>query len=234
MASVVSYYRVSNLVSTPGGHIDQRIESPGENEQQTEAEDAIFADSDRFDLPNYILVAMLVHIREKLLLSDYTTSLTYLMLSGKSRSKLQTYVGTVRHHVAKQANTNEELGRTLDNIGELCSFLDVKFMFPLHTRSAPIDQALEANEQKQINNSSRPKKVSPSASPTVIGPPPSISSGGYELPENAFMHSSMRRLLGELWEIELSTITSDEKPGPNSASTLNGLPAAEPQQRHLN
>lgn len=27
--------------------------------------DAIFADSDRFDLPNYIVVAMLVHIREK-------------------------------------------------------------------------------------------------------------------------------------------------------------------------
>lgn len=27
--------------------------------------DAIFADSDRFDLPNYILVAMLVHIRDK-------------------------------------------------------------------------------------------------------------------------------------------------------------------------
>ncbi|KAH8249974.1 hypothetical protein KR026_002827 [Drosophila bipectinata] len=429
MASVESYYRVSNLVSTPGGHIEQRIEvcrtphqifhlfvsliikfrfqSPGENEQQTEAEvisqlnfirdkilakqdqhlhhylqkmeiplhifgirwlrllfgrefmlldllllwDAIFADSDRFDLPNYILVAMLVHIRDKLLLSDYTTSLTYLMRypgnvdvhlvlrhalfmlnpkdfdypanaftcvsftnnsTGKeaivpaarprtvsetssvattgsqidrqitymqernaadssalaklqdshrvamdgylenspellrlelknaqtvikiARSKLQTYLGTVRHHVAKQANTNEELGRTLDNIEELCSFLDVKFMFPLHTRSAPIDQALEANEQKQINNSSRPKKVSPGASPTVKGPPPSISSGGYELPENAFMHSSMRRLLGELREIELSTITSDEKPGTDSASTLNGLPAAEPQQRHPN
>lgn len=27
--------------------------------------DAIFADSDRFDLPNYIVVAMLVHIRDK-------------------------------------------------------------------------------------------------------------------------------------------------------------------------
>ncbi|XP_013107771.1 TBC1 domain family member 5 isoform X2 [Stomoxys calcitrans] len=41
--------------------------------------DAIFADSDRFDLPNYILVAMLIRIRHKLLLSDYTTCLTYLM-----------------------------------------------------------------------------------------------------------------------------------------------------------
>ncbi|EDV41655.1 uncharacterized protein Dana_GF17397 [Drosophila ananassae] len=407
MASVESYYRVSNLVSTPGGHIEQRNESPGENEPQTEAEvisqlnfirdkilakqdqhlhhylqkmeiplhifgirwlrllfgrefmlldllllwDAIFADSDRFDLPNYILVAMLVHIRDKLLLSDYTTSLTYLMRypgnvdvhlvlrhalfmlnpkefdypanaftcvsfanhsTGKeaiapaarprtlsetssvattgsqidrqitymqernaadssalaklqdshrvamdgylenspellrlelknaqtvikiARSKLQTYLGSVRHHVAKQANANEELGRTLDNIEELCSFLDVKFMFPLHARSAPIDQALEANEQKQMNNSSRPKKASPTASPTTKAAPPTTATGGYEMPENAFMHSSMRRLLGELREIELSTITSDEKPGSDSASTVNGLPAAEPQQRHPN
>ncbi|EDX13097.1 GD20513 [Drosophila simulans] len=333
MASVESYYRVSNLVSTPGGHIEQRAESPGDNETPTEAEvigqlnfirdkilakqdqhlhhylqkmeiplhifgirwlrllfgrefmlldllllwDAIFADSDRFDLPNYILVAMLVHIRDKLLLSDYTTSLTYLMrypnnvdvhlvlrhalfmlnpkqfeyppnaftcvsfanssadkevpppvgqrprtnsenssmaTSGSqidrqitfmqernaadssalaklqdthrvamdgylenspellrlelknaqtvikiARSKLQSYLSTVRHHVGKQASSSEELGRTLDGIEELCSFLDVKFMFPLHQRSAPIDQALEANEQKQLNTISKPPKA---------------------------------------------------------------------------
>ncbi|XP_017000760.2 TBC1 domain family member 5 [Drosophila takahashii] len=405
MASVESYYRVSNLVSTPGGHIEQRAESPGDNETPTEAEvigqlnfirdkilakqdqhlhhylqkmeiplhifgirwlrllfgrefmlldllllwDAIFADSDRFDLPNYILVAMLVHIRDKLLLSDYTTSLTYLMRypgnvdvhlvlrhalfmlnpkqfdyppnaftcvsfanssAGKevpppagqrprtssetssgtnsgsqidrqitfmqernaanssalaklhdthrvamdgylenspellrlelknaqtvikiARSKLQNYLGTVRHHVGKQANGNEELSRTLDGIEELCSFLDVKFMFPLHARSAPIDQALEANEQKQLNTIAIPPKATPSATPATapVAPP---AAGGYQLPENAFMHSSMRRLLGELREIELSTITSDEKPG--NAVLQNGLPAAEPQQRHQN
>lgn len=405
MASVESYYRVSNLVSTPGGHIEQRAESPGDNETSTEAEvigqlnfirdkilakqdqhlhhylqkmeiplhifgirwlrllfgrefmlldllllwDAIFADSDRFDLPNYILVAMLVHIRDKLLLSDYTTSLTYLMrypnnvdvhlvlrhalfmlnpkqfeyppnaftcvsfanssadkdvpppagqrprtnsenssmaTSGSqidrqitfmqernaadssalaklqdthrvamdgylenspellrlelknaqtvikiARSKLQSYLSTVRHHVGKQANGSEELGRTLDGIEELCSFLDVKFMFPLHQRSAPIDQALEANEQKQLNTVSKPPK--PTASSTPANAPAALSAtGGYQMPENAFMHSSMRRLLGELREIELSTITSDEKPG--NAVVQNGLPAAEPQQRHRN
>ncbi|EDV49257.1 TBC1 domain family member 5 [Drosophila erecta] len=405
MASVESYYRVSNLVSTPGGHIEQRVESPGDNETPTEAEvigqlnfirdkilakqdqhlhhylqkmeiplhifgirwlrllfgrefmlldllllwDAIFADSDRFDLPNYILVAMLVHIRDKLLLSDYTTSLTYLMRypnnvdvhlvlrhalfmlnpkqfeyppnaftcvsftnssAGKevvplaeqrprtnsetssmansgsqvdrqitfmqernaadssalaklkdthrvamdgylenspellrlelknaqtvikiARSKLQSYLSTVRHHVGRQANGSEELSRTLDGIEELCSFLDVKFMFPLHQRSAPIDQALEANEQKQLNTISIPPKPSTSFTPT--DEPAALSAtGGYQMPENAFMHSSMRRLLGELREIELSTITSDEKPG--NAMLQNGLPAAEPQQRHQN
>ncbi|XP_022221878.2 TBC1 domain family member 5 [Drosophila obscura] len=408
MASVESYYRVSNLVSTPGGHIEQLNEASSDTEQQTEVEvisqlnrirdkilakqdqhlhhyllkmeiplhifgirwlrllfgrefmlldllllwDAIFADSDRFDLPNYILVAMLVHIRDKLLLSDYTTSLTYLMrypgnvdvnlvlrhalfmLNPKqfdypanaftcvsftnnlpapppaggpssssgatprlrtisetsssssqmdrqitymqqrnaadssalaklqdahrvamdgylenspellrlelknaqtvikiARSKLQNYLRTVRQHVAPRQG-NEELSRTLDGIEELCSFLDVKFMFPLHTRSAPIDEALEANEQKQLNKSSTKTKpelnrTTPSPSST---PAPAAVSSGYEMPENAFMHSSMRRLLGELREIELSTITSDEKPG---AVVQNGLPAAEPQQRHL-
>ncbi|XP_017084582.2 TBC1 domain family member 5 [Drosophila eugracilis] len=400
MASVESYYRVSNLVSTPGGHIEQRAESPGDNERPAEAEvigqlnfirdkilakqdqhlhhylqkmeiplhifgirwlrllfgrefmlldllllwDAIFADSDRFDLPNYILVAMLVHIRDKLLLSDYTTSLTYLMrypgnvdvhlvlrhalfmlnpkqfeypsnaftcvsftdnkempppvnqrprtfsdtsamATGSSqmdrqitymqernaadssalaklqdthrvamdgylenspellrlelknaqtvikiaRSKLQNYLSTVRHHVGKQANGNEELSRTLDGIEELCSFLDVKFMFPLHARSAPIDQALEANEQKQLNTISIPPKATPVSTPATAPVAPA-ATGNYQMPENAFMHSSMRRLLGELREIELSTITSDEKPG--AAVLQNGLPAAEPQQRH--
>ncbi|KAH8273101.1 hypothetical protein KR018_001067 [Drosophila ironensis] len=405
MASVESYYRVANLVSTPDGHIEQRVEAPGEGEQQTEAEvisqlnfirdkilakqdqhlhhylqkmniplhifgirwlrllfgrefmlldllllwDAIFADSDRFDLPNYILVAMLVHIRDKLLLSDYTTALTYLMrypgnvdvhlvlrhalfmLNPKqfdypanaftcvsftnasaaaaarepaplprprtasesssagttgsqidrqitymqernaanasalaklqdthrvamdgylenspellrlelknaqtvikiARSKLQSYLGTVRHHVGKQASSNEELARTLDGIEELCSFLDVKFMFPLHARSAPIDQALEANEQKQLNKPKSPPMPTPTPTPApapVTAAPSAYS--GYEMPENAFMHSSMARLLGELREIELSTITSDEKPGE---PVLNGLPAAEPQHGH--
>jgi len=126
--------------------------------------------------------------------------------------------------VGKQANGNEELSRTLDGIEELCSFLDVKFMFPLHARSAPIDQALEANEQKQLNRNSMPTKTTPASTPTTAPIVPS-PAGAYQMPENAFMHSSMRRLLGELKEIELSTITSDERPG--NAVLQNGLPAAE-------
>ncbi|XP_034485289.1 TBC1 domain family member 5 [Drosophila innubila] len=319
--------------------------------------DAIFADSDRFDLPNYILVAMLVHIREKLLLSDYTTSLTYLMrypsdadvnlvlrhalhmLNPKqfeyptnafncvsftnhlttqthtqhppasesqpanhrvrtssetstigsgiqidrqitymqarnaadssalaklsdvhrvamdgyledspellrlelknaqtvikiARGKLVNYLSTVRQHMGKQPN--EELNRTLDGIEELCSFLDVKFVFPLHARSAPIDQAHEANERKQLNSAkmsttmtaSPPIPIVPSHSTLPLSVP---AASGYEVPENAFMHNSTRRLLGDRREIELSTITSDER--PESMVLLNGLPAAEPQQR---
>ncbi|XP_068155313.1 TBC1 domain family member 5 [Drosophila tropicalis] len=314
--------------------------------------DAIFADSDRFDLPNYILVAMLVHIRDKLLLSDYTTSMTYLMrypgnvdvnmvlrhalnmLNPKkfdypanaftcvsfannvpslptqsqptktqsrertnsetttssaasssqidrqitymqtqnaadasalaklqdahrvamdgylddspellrlelknaqtvikiARNKLQNYLGTVRQHVAKKSN--DELNRTLDNIEELCSFLDVKFMFPLHTRSAPIDQALEANEQRQqtpkVLASDKTQKSPSMLTGPAVGSGNGGGSGAYEMPENAFMNSSTRRLLGDRREIELSTITSDEKPG---MVLQNGLPAAEPQQR---
>ncbi|KAH8310586.1 hypothetical protein KR044_002053 [Drosophila immigrans] len=406
MASVESYYRVSNLVSTANGYIEMQTMSVADNEPQSEVEvisqlnfirdkilakqdqhlhhyllkmeiplhifgirwlrllfgrefmlldllllwDAIFADSDRFDLPNYILVAMLVHIRDKLLLSDYTTSLTYLMrypshvdvnlvlrhalhmqnpkqfecptnafncisftnnsnpqaqepqpaseshaitprvrttseastigigihidrqitymqarnaadssalaklsdvhgvaMDGYledspellrlelknaqtvikiARSKLVSYLTTVRQHMGKQSN--EELNRTLDGIEELCSFLDLKFVFPLHARSAPIDKADEANERKQLNSARNITPTMPTV-PTQLAAAAVAAHSGYEVPENAFMHNSTRRLLGDRREIELSTITSDER--PEAMVLQNGLPAAEPHQR---
>ncbi|EDW14561.2 TBC1 domain family member 5 [Drosophila mojavensis] len=300
--------------------------------------DAIFADSDRFDLPNYILVAMLVHIRDKLLLSDYTTSMTYLMrypshvdvnlvlrhalhmLNPKqfdypanafscvsftnnspasepqasqqrvrtssessnvgtqidrhisymqarnaenssalaklqdinrvamdgyledspellrlelknaqtvikiAHSKLLSYLTTVRQHMGK--HSNEDLSRALDGMEELCSFLDVKLIFPLHVPTAPIDEALEANERKQLN--SKRGNAAAITPPNARMSPVPVASSSYEMPENAFMHSSTRRLLGDRREIELSTITSDER--PEQMVLQNGLPAAEPQQ----
>ncbi|XP_017873844.1 PREDICTED: TBC1 domain family member 5 [Drosophila arizonae] len=300
--------------------------------------DAIFADSDRFDLPNYILVAMLVHIRDKLLLSDYTTSMTYLMrypshvdvnlvlrhalhmLNPKqfdypanafscvsftnnspasepqaspqrvrtssessnvgtqidrhisymqarnaenssalaklqdvnrvamdgyledspellrlelknaqtvikiAHSKLLSYLTTVRKHMGK--HSNEDLSRALDGMEELCSFLDVKLIFPLHVPTAPIDEALEANERKQLN--SKRNNAAAITPPIARIPQVPVASSSYEMPENAFMHSSTRRLLGDRREIELSTITSDER--PEQMVLQNGLPAAEPQQ----
>lgn len=150
-----------------------------------------------------------------------------------ARSKLVNYLTTVRQHMGKQ--NSEELNRTLDGIEELCSFLDVKFVFPLHARSAPIDEALEANERKQLNNA-KSHSASPQpgagASIAAVALPSQTSSSSntvYEMPENAFMHSSTRRLLGHRREIELSTITSDER--PEVMVLQNGLPAAEPQQR---
>lgn len=147
-----------------------------------------------------------------------------------ARSKLVNYLTTVRQHMGKQSS--EELNRALDGIEELCSFLDVKFVFPLHARSAPIDEALEANERKQLNSAkSSSASPQPAASASVALPSQTSSSSSsvYELPENAFMHSSTRRLLGDRREIELSTITSDER--PEVMVLQNGLPAAEPQQR---
>ncbi|XP_055324041.1 TBC1 domain family member 5 [Sitodiplosis mosellana] len=41
--------------------------------------DAIFAEGAHFELTNYIVVAMLISIREEMLHSDYTTGLSYLM-----------------------------------------------------------------------------------------------------------------------------------------------------------
>lgn len=140
-----------------------------------------------------------------------------------ARTKLLNYLNTVRQHMGKQSS--EDLNRSLDGMEELCSFLDVKFIFPLHVCAAPIDEALEANERKQLNT----KRSSEPVIPPSIGQMPQVpAASGYEMPENAFMHSSTRRLLGDRREIELSTITSDER--PEQMVLQNGLPAAEPQQ----
>lgn len=146
-----------------------------------------------------------------------------------ARSKLVNYLTTVRQHMGKQ--NSEELVRTLDGIEELCSFLDVKFVFPRHTHAAPIDKADEANERKQSNSAKSSASVQKKATASVAVPSQTApsSSSGYVMPENAFMHSSTRRLLGDRREIELATITSDER--PEAMVLQNGLPAAEPQQR---
>ncbi|KNC30655.1 hypothetical protein FF38_11718 [Lucilia cuprina] len=333
--------------------------------------DAIFADSDRFDLPNYIVVAMLIRIRDKLLLSDYTTCLTYLMRyptnvdislilrhalymqmpkkydrptnafvyfnmpsinrasqvadNGESfnktsngeqmnrirstslgdnaarmerqitlmqtrnaadeammarlkqaseenrlamdgykdnnpelvrlelknaqtviavaRSKLQTYLNNIRHHMPKQSSP--EVAIALDGIEELCQFLDVKFMFPLHSRSGPIDQALEANEQQLRNQKQKteistkikkPDDLNPllhsersNASTSAVQEDEQVCS--YEKPDIGFMLQSTR-LLGNTKEIELIPIVSDEKiadPSNANRSKNNlGLPVADP------
>ncbi|KAI8123267.1 TBC1 domain family member 5 [Lucilia cuprina] len=335
--------------------------------------DAIFADSDRFDLPNYIVVAMLIRIRDKLLLSDYTTCLTYLMRyptnvdislilrhalymqmpkkydrptnafvyfnmpsinrasqvadNGESfnktsngeqmnrirstslgdnaarmerqitlmqtrnaadeammarlkqaseenrlamdgykdnnpelvrlelknaqtviavaRSKLQTYLNNIRHHMPKQSSP--EVAIALDGIEELCQFLDVKFMFPLHSRSGPIDQALEANEQQLRNQKQKteistkikkPDDLNPllhsersNASTSAVQEDEQVCS--YEKPDIGFMlQSTVLRLLGNTKEIELIPIVSDEKiadPSNANRSKNNlGLPVADP------
>ncbi|XP_065354231.1 TBC1 domain family member 5 [Calliphora vicina] len=341
--------------------------------------DAIFADSDRFDLPNYIVVAMLIRIRDKLLLSDYTTCLTYLMryptnvdislilrhalymqmpkkydrptnafvyftmppvnrrnqaidngenanktpnglsnidLTHRTRStslgdnaarmerqitlmqtrnaadealmarlkqaseenrlamdgykdnnpelvrlelknaqtvitvahsKLQTYLNSIRHHIPKQ--TSPEVVNALDGIEELCQFLDVKFMFPLHSRSGPIDQALEANEQQLRNQKQKTeipnKSLKPDLNPLLDSERSNASAsafhGGndvgdehvcsYEKPDIGFMLQSTR-LLGNTKEIELIPIVSDEKIidplVANRAKNSLGLPVADP------
>lgn len=331
--------------------------------------DAIFADSDRFDLPNYIVVAMLIRIRDKLLLSDYTTCLTYLMryptnvdiglilrhalhmqmpkkydrpsnafvyftippstqtqqlanntLSSASpdqarrshssplgenvarmerqitmmqtrnaadealmarlkqssdenrlaidgykdnnpelirlelknaqtvitvaRSKLQTYLNSIRHHMPRQSST--EIVNALDGIDELCQFLDVKFMFPLHSRSGPIDQALEANEQQLKHQNKQKQKTQlvrnnlqndlnstpASTSATSTKSNANDHSFTYERPDNGFMLQSSR-VLGNIKEIELIPIVTDEKfadplNATGSRSSGLGLPVADP------
>ncbi|XP_011205299.1 TBC1 domain family member 5 [Bactrocera dorsalis] len=324
--------------------------------------DAIFADSDHFDLPNYILVAMLIRIRDKLLLSDQTSCLTYLMRypnnvdvnlilrhalhmlmpkrferpinafvyftnnkqkgaiqnsrstnfsntesSNKSpkgsstskgdnfskmeqhiaklqtqnaadsaarlrkdvaeeesaiaeglsrnsqelinlelrnaetiisiaRNKLQLYVATMKKHT--QGNSSRELLQALDGIEELCDFLDVKFVFPIHAARPPIDEALEANEHENSkkgrwkNYNSRESTAMPSGTginhggsgeirkevekprkivtdKELLSEFSAIAINAYERPEEN-ISSNPSHLLGNSREIELITIEPSE------------------------
>ncbi|XP_014093200.3 TBC1 domain family member 5 isoform X1 [Bactrocera oleae] len=324
--------------------------------------DAIFADSDHFNLPNYILVAMLIRIRDKLLLSDQTSCLTYLMryptnvdvnlilrhalhmlmpkrferptnafiyftnnkqkgamqnvrgssfsytessdtsprgsstskgdnvakmdqhiaklqsqnaadsaarlrkhvaeegsaiaegLSKNSqelinlelrnaqtiisiaRNKLQLYVATMKKHI--QEKSSRELLQALDGIEELCGFLDVKFVFPIHATRPPIDEAMEANEQVNSkkdhwkNYNSRESIAMPNAAGIDFGGTselrkalekprkavadkelfsefPAIAINAYERPEE-HISSNPSLLLGSSREIELITIEPSE------------------------
>ncbi|XP_061396374.1 TBC1 domain family member 5 [Musca vetustissima] len=311
--------------------------------------DAIFADSDHFDLPNYILVAMLIRIRDKLLLSDYTTCLTFLMrypqnvdinlilrhalhmkipkkydrpsnafvyftmpgnvrhtaskkdkkeprglhaaeksslekhvtaiqernaaeeaLFAKLRSvsedsnyatmamdgykdnnielmrlelrnvqtvvtvartKLRSYLETIRKCTPPQSPP--EMMAALDDIEELCKFLDIKFEFPFRTRHSPIDQAMEANEhqdrRKNVKTDERNPTIYNFVHTTQIS---DISHTIYERPDNDFTQKSSK-ILGTEKEFELVPIISDQKNIKEHSSSKkcgigNGLPNADP------
>ncbi|XP_055904535.1 TBC1 domain family member 5 homolog A isoform X2 [Eupeodes corollae] len=432
MASIESYYRITNLTQTDGGYFpvenDQDILDPVTTEVEVISQlnlirdkilakedlhlhnyllkldiplhifgirwlrllfgrefplldllmlwDAIFADSDRFDLPNYILVAMLIRIRDKLLLNDYTTCLTYLMryptnvdinlilrhalhmqspkkfdrppnafiyftmntetaqssqypasssssqiksvvpgsaptmrkvlphsqithlgpnekrrqrssslsndnlaaiarlkatpesdkviidgysenspelLSLKlknaqniinfSKNKLQNYLDTVKKHLPPKPS--DELGRALDGIEELCSFLDAQIIFPNYSRTTQIDQALEADESRQFKSMSPEIKTINENNITVpqltktfdprvqesrqLEEVEIVSNGGgrtaYEKPDTGYMVNSFR-LLGNRKEVELIAIATDEK--ADQVTSLSGMPSIDP------
>ncbi|CAD6993923.1 TBC1 domain family member 5 isoform X1 [Ceratitis capitata] len=305
--------------------------------------DAIFADSDHFNLPNYILVAMLIRIRDKLLLSDQTTCLTYLMryptnvdvnlilrhalhmlqpkrferpsnafvyytsnkqgavkgiipISRKAsdpetsykspksgshssgehiyrmdeqitklqtqnaansaaqfrrdvsedanavaegysknsldlinlelqnaqtiisiaRTKLQSYISTIKNNIP--GNSSKELLQALDGIDELCGFLDVKFVFPIHATRPPIDEALEANEQVNSKKSLW-KKYKSNDGMTLAG----VDTKPMASHESHSVGGKHRPVLADTNSISEFTINAYERPDENVSATPSHL-----------
>ena len=97
---------------------------------------------------------------------------------------------------------------------------------------APIDEALEANEQQRKlfakdKIASQISKVTPNTSKTTSQPMQKDSASNnsttiltYEKPDNGFMMNTTRKL-GHLREIELITIASDERIQSQNQSTIN-------------
>uniref|UniRef100_W8BMC7 TBC1 domain family member 5 n=2 Tax=Ceratitis capitata TaxID=7213 RepID=W8BMC7_CERCA len=305
--------------------------------------DAIFADSDHFNLPNYILVAMLIRIRDKLLLSDQTTCLTYLMryptnvdvnlilrhalhmlqpkrferpsnafvyytsnkqgavkgiipISRKAsdpetsykspksgshssgehiyrmdeqitklqtqnaansaaqfrrdvsedanavaegysknsldlinlelqnaqtiisiaRTKLQSYISTIKNNIP--GNSSKELLQALDGIDELCGFLDVKFVFPIHATRPPIDEALEANEQVNSKKSLW-KKYKSNDGMALAG----VDTKPMASHESHSVGGKHRPVLADTNSISEFTINAYERPDENVSATPSHL-----------
>lgn len=144
--------------------------------------------------------------------------------------------------------TQPEVLNALEGIQELCQFLDVKFMFPLYSRSGPIDQALEADEQQLRNQKQQKTEIQNKNVKTDLNPLSDREKNSdfntsiqraknddyvcsYERPDISFMLQSTR-LLGNTKEIELIPIVSDEKivdpVDANRSKNGQGLPVADP------
>ncbi|KAL5273000.1 TBC1D5 family protein [Megaselia abdita] len=281
--------------------------------------DAIFADGDKFELPNYILVAMLIRIRDFLLHNDYTTCLTYLMkypsnvdinlilkhalymyfpkplpinpvpsgqvkyqkkqvkqlpalprsrnnslpessthkkppttlsdlqiqqakkmakinhlqsttganglvINGISENskelmslelrhaqdiilitqhKLSQYLTTFRKHINR--NHSEELNQAVEGIEELCALLDVKFTSTNDVLTAPVDAALEANEEKKRERSSSLVEPHPKVDESKRSSSSESERAKYEIPD--IKDSS--KLFGRKKSVEMKTFLSD-------------------------
>lgn len=69
-----------------------------------------------------------------------------------TQHKLSQYLTTFRKHINR--NHSEELTQAVEGIEELCALLDVKFSSTSDVLTAPVDAALEANEDKLKERSS--------------------------------------------------------------------------------
>lgn len=68
-----------------------------------------------------------------------------------TQHKLSQYLNTFRKHINR--NHSEELNQAVEGIEELCALLDVKFTSTDDFFTAPVDAALEANEDKKRERS---------------------------------------------------------------------------------
>lgn len=114
-----------------------------------------------------------------------------------TQHKLTQYLGTFRKHIKK--NHSEELNQAVEGIEELCALLDVKFTSTNDVFLAPVDSALEANEDKRRERS---------ASLVVEPHPPKddkLKNDKYEVPET----KDNSKLFGKKKSVEMTTFLSE-------------------------
>ncbi|XP_055630229.1 TBC1 domain family member 5 isoform X2 [Toxorhynchites rutilus septentrionalis] len=111
--------------------------------------DAIFGEGDDLGLINFVVVAMLIRIRDKLIYSDYTTCLTYLM-----RYPSNVDVSLVIRHALHMKSPKQPVMRSRNIELEHLKYSTLPNM---HRRQVTADHPLQGSDER-IRTASLPRK----------------------------------------------------------------------------
>lgn len=120
-----------------------------------------------------------------------------------TQHKLSQYLGTFRKHINR--NHSEELNQAVEGIEELCALLDVKFSSTNDVLAAPVDAALEANEDKKKERSSSLVEPHPKVDDSKRSSSSESERAKYEVPDV----KDNSKMFGRKKSVEMKTFLSD-------------------------
>lgn len=135
-----------------------------------------------------------------------------------TQHKLSQYLTTFRKHINR--NHSEELNQAVEGIEELCALLDVKFTSTNDFLAAPVDAALEANEDKKRERSASMVESHSKADATKVSA--ESERANYEVPDNLKDNSKM---FGRKKSVEMKTFLTEWQQVDEEA---DGVPILDP------
>lgn len=120
-----------------------------------------------------------------------------------TQHKLSQYLTTFRKHINR--NHSEELNQAVEGIEELCALLDVKFTSTNDVLTAPVDAALEADEDKRRERSSSLAEPHLKVEETTRSSSTDSERAKYEVPDL----KDNSKMFGRKKSVEMKTFLSE-------------------------